>query len=76
MIRVRYSHRRAIAAINAAVEIRNNNQYKPLGLLFAMVQKNLRKSKVKALIAKGSAAFFVKPDRFLLLQRAACNGSV
>ena len=35
----------AIATINAAVEIKNNNQYKPLRFLFTSMEKNLRKNR-------------------------------
>ena len=55
MMRVKYSQWKKIEAANAAVEIRNNNPYKAFGLLVAavMVQKSLRKNRMKALILKG-----------------------
>jgi hypothetical protein len=53
--RVRYSQWKKMEAANATVEIRNNNQYKPVGLLVTavIVQKSLRKNRAKALIKKG-----------------------
>lgn len=38
----------AMATINAAVEIKNNNQYKPLRFLFTSMEKILRKNRIVA----------------------------
>lgn len=38
----------AMATTKAAVEIKNNNQYKPLRFLFTSMEKNFRKNRVVA----------------------------
>ena len=40
----------AIATTKAAVEIKNNNQYKPFLFLFTSMKKNLRKNRADAQI--------------------------
>ena len=49
-IRVNHGQCAMIAKARAAVEIKNNNQYKPLELLFTSMIKILRKNKVQYLI--------------------------